>query len=178
MAQVQFDRCWVHSTGQKKDRVTSILLYNRPPTGRKARKIQNVRVYRVKDLEEWKWIRNLAKSKVRLRVQVKPHARDSFLVFKCAQWRKEDPMGEGGGSIDDEEGRRFDFGPQDAKMVAICDLLTKNCKKQAFEDAMHLFEELIGIDLTMLCNSCSLDACLQWNFMISIRTYSYIGAVL
>jgi hypothetical protein len=180
MAQVQFDRCWLHSTGEKEERVTSILLYNKP-AGR-AKKITNVRVYKVKYLEEGRWIKNLAQSEIRLKVQAEPHAEDSYLVFQCAQWRKEFPMGRGpvgrGGSIDDEQGRHFDFGPQDDQMVAICKLLTKNCKRNAFDDAMGKLGDLIGINLTMLCISCSLDACLQWNFMVSVRTYSYIGAVL
>ena len=91
MAQVKFDRCWLHSTGEKEERVTSILLYNKP-AGR-ARKITNVRVYKVVELMECTWKRSLAKSEVRLKVQAKPHAQDSYLVFNCAQWRKEFPMG-------------------------------------------------------------------------------------
>ena len=166
------------ANGEKADRVTHILLYNRPSAGRLARKIQYVRVYKVKDLVDAKWNKSLAKSEVRLKVQTKPHQQDSFLVFNCAQWRKGSPLGTDGGSVDDVEGTHFEFGPQDAKMLAIYDLLQKNSKQAAFTKAMELFEDLIGINLTMLCISCSLDACLQWNFMISIRTYSYIGAVL
>ena len=84
----------------------------------------------------------------------------------------------GGGTVDGMQGRSFHFGPQDLKMVEVYDLLTKNSKKADFEEAMKKFEALVGENLAMLCNSCSLDACLRWNFMISIRTFSYIGAVL
>ena len=63
-------------------------------------------------------------------------------------------------------------------MVAIYKSLTKSIKKKAFDGAMNKFGDLIGINLTMLCISCSLDACLQWKLMISAPTYSYIGAVL
>ena len=180
MAQVQFDRCWLHSTGRGEEKVTSILLYNKP--GGRARRITSVRVYKVVQLIEFTWKRTLGKSEVRIKVQAKPGAHDSNLVFTCAQWRKEFPMGRGqtgrGGTTDDEQGRYFKFERQDPKMVAIYKSLTKNIQKKAFNVAMNKFGDLIGINLTMLCISCSLDACLQWKFMISARTYSYVGAVL
>jgi len=118
MAQVQFDRCWLHSIGTGEEKVTSILLYNKP-SGTRARRIKNVRVYKVVRLIEFTWNKSLGKCEVRLMVQAEPHAHDSNLVFTCAQWRKEFPMGGGkatvgqGGSVDDEQGRHFDFGPQD-----------------------------------------------------------------
>jgi hypothetical protein len=84
-----------------------------------------------------------------------------------------------GGSVDDEEGRSFTFAPQDPRMVDIYKSLKNGIKmKPPFHVALNKFGDLIGINLTMLCISCSLDACLQWNFMVSVRTYSYIGAVL
>jgi hypothetical protein len=133
MAQVKFDRLWVHSyerlddKGDKMDRVTSVLLYNRPIArgGRLTRKITNVRVYKVVEVEEWTWKRNLAKSEV----QSQPHGLDSLLVFECSQWRKAVPIGNTGcGSLDDVNGKHFHFGPQDPKMVEVYDLLTKNSK--------------------------------------------------
>ena len=183
MAQVKFDRCWLHSIGTGEERVTSILLYNKP-SGKRARKIKNVRVYKVVRLIEFTWNKSLGKCEVRLMVQAEPHAHDSNLVFTCAQWRKEFPMGTGkssvgqGGSIENEDGRSFTFEPQDPRMVEIYKSLKTGIKKDAFKEAMDKFGDLIGINLTMLCISCSLDACLQWKFMMSAPTYSYIGAVL
>ena len=80
------------------------------------------------------------------------------------------PMGKGG-SVDDEEGRTFKFERQDPKMVAICKSLTTKIKQKAFEEAVDKFGDLIGINLTMLCISCSLDACLQWKFMMSAQFF-------